>query len=324
MAGIIEINSIGWWLKQHFGEKVVKLSLDGGFTCPNRDGTCGVGGCIFCSPEGSGELSSSFGDKANPDVIADALKEQIRLRAEKWPKVKSFIAYYQNYTNTYGPIHELRAKYEGALAALDDDPDRNIAGLAIATRPDCLSGEVLDLLSELKEKTFLWVELGLQTIHGDYINRGYDLEVYDEAVRNLSQRGIRFVTHLILGLPGKDGCPETRDMMFESVRYVTKPLPFGEDGHLFGLKLHLMNVVKGSALESMYPGYDPFTGPEEYMDLVCDLLEIIPKDVTIHRLTGDVPRKILVAPEWSYKKRTILNGIARNLRMRGSTQGCKL
>lgn len=324
MAGIVEINSIGWWLKQHFGEKVVKLSLDGGFTCPNRDGTCGVGGCIFCSPEGSGELSSSFGSGDAPEEMQRALKDQISLRAEKWPNVRSFIAYYQNHTNTYGPVAELKAKYEGALHALDRDPERNIVGLAIATRPDCLSEEVLDLLAEINKETFLWIELGLQTIHGDYINRGYDLEVYDRAVRDLSERGIRFVTHLVLGLPGRNGIPETRDMMFESVKHVTRPLPFGDDEHLFGLKLHLMNVVKGSALERIYPGYDPFSGPEEYIDLVCDLLEIIPEDVTIHRLTGDVPRKILVAPAWSYKKRTILNGIAREMRLRGSTQGCRL
>ena len=307
MAGIIEINSIGWWLKQHFGTKVIKLALDGGFTCPNRDGTCGTGGCIFCSEEGSGELAS--------DAIIDmqkAITDQIELRAEKWPKATHFIAYFQSHTNTYAPVSELRTKYEAALHALDNDPDKSIVGLAIATRPDCLDDDVLELLKDLNEQTFLWVELGLQTIHGDHINRGYELDVYDDAIKKLLALGIRVVTHLILGLPG-----ESKEQMRESVKYVTNQ-------SIFGLKLHLLNVVKGSPMEVMYPGYTPFDSPEEYIDLVCDLLEIIPRDITIHRLTGDMPRKLLIAPEWSYKKRTILNGIAHELRMRGSHQGCKL
>lgn len=316
MAGIIEINQVGWWLKQHFGTKVIKLALDGGFTCPNRDGTCGTGGCIFCSEEGSGELASSImgnSNSARADFdIANAIAGQIELRAEKWPKATHFIAYFQSHTNTYAPVSELRTKYEAALHALDKDPDKSIVGLAIATRPDCLDDDVLELLSELNERTFLWVELGLQTIHGDCINRGYELDVYDDAIKRLSDRGIKTVTHLILGLPG-----ESKEQMRESVKYVTKQ-------NIFGLKLHLLNVVKGSPMEVMYPDYTPFDSPEEYIGLVCDLLEITPPDITIHRLTGDVPRKLLIAPEWSYKKRTILNGIAHELRIRGSHQGCKL
>ena len=315
MAGIVEINSIGWWLKQHFGTKVIKLALDGGFTCPNRDGTCGTGGCIFCSEEGSGELAS--------DAIIDmqkAITDQIELRAEKWPKATHFIAYFQSHTNTYAPASELRTKYEAALHALDSDPNRSIVGLAIATRPDCLDEDVLELLSELNERTFLWVELGLQTIHGDRINRGYDLPIYDEAVKKLMARGIRVVTHLILGLP-----EESKSDMTKSVRYITKSFEDASPmNYIFGIKLHLLNIVKGSPMEVMYPGYTPFDSPEEYIGLVCDLLEIIPPDITIHRLTGDVPRKLLIAPEWSYKKRTILNGIAHELRIRGSHQGCKL
>lgn len=306
MAGIIQINSIGWWLKQRFGRKVVKLSLDGGFTCPNRDGTCGTGGCIFCSSEGSGELASSIGM-----TTESAIKEQIELRREKWPDVSSFIAYFQNHTNTYAPVSELEEKFRSALSA------DGIMGLAIATRPDCLGEDVLDLLDRLNKETFLWVELGLQTIHGDRINRGYDLSVYDKAVSDLHARGIRTVTHLILGLPG-----ESKDDMANSVEYICRPLTGGD--HIFGLKLHLLNVVKGAPLEKMYPGYTPFETPEEYIELVCDLLEIIPEDITIHRLTGDVPRKLLVSPGWSYKKRTILNGIARELKLRGSFQGCRI
>lgn len=293
MAGITQINTIGRWLKQNFGEKVVKLSIDGGFTCPNRDGSIGHGGCIFCSPEGSGELSSN-------------IKDQISLLSKKWPNVKSYIAYFQSHTNTYAPAEELRKKYYEAL----NTP--GMVGIAIATRPDCLPEDVLNLLSELNEKTFLWVELGLQTIHGDRINRGYTLDVYDKSFTELKKRGIRVVTHLILGLP-----EESKEDMLSSVTYVTKQSPFG-------IKLHLMNVIKGSSMETLYPGYIPFDSPEEYINLVCDIIETVPEHITIHRLTGDVPRKLLIAPTWSYKKRTILNGIAGELKKRGTHQGSAL
>lgn len=293
MAGITQINTIGRWLKQNFGEKVVKLSIDGGFTCPNRDGSIGHGGCIFCSPEGSGELSSN-------------IKDQISLLSKKWPNVKSYIAYFQSHTNTYAPAEELRKKYYEAL----NTP--GMVGIAIATRPDCLPEDVLNLLSELNEKTFLWVELGLQTIHGDRINRGYTLDVYDKSFTELKKRGIRVVTHLILGLP-----EESKEDMLSSVAYVTKQSPFG-------IKLHLMNVIKGSSMETLYPGYIPFDSPEEYINLVCDIIETVPEHITIHRLTGDVPRKLLIAPTWSYKKRTILNGIAGELKKRGTHQGSAL
>lgn len=293
MAGITQINTIGRWLKQNFGEKVVKLSIDGGFTCPNRDGSIGHGGCIFCSPEGSGELSSN-------------IKDQISLLSKKWPNVKSYIAYFQSHTNTYAPAEELRKKYYEAL----NTP--GMVGIAIATRPDCLPEDVLNLLSELNEETFLWVELGLQTIHGDRINRGYTLDVYDKSFNELKRRGIRVVTHLILGLP-----EESKEDMLSSVTYVTKQSPFG-------IKLHLMNVIKGSSMETLYPGYIPFDSPEEYINLVCDIIETVPEHITIHRLTGDVPRKLLIAPTWSYKKRTILNGIAGELKKRGTHQGSAL
>jgi len=295
------LNSIGKWLKEQFGEKVVKLSLDAGFTCPNRDGSRGEGGCVFCSPEGSGETA---GD----------IDSQISLLSDKWPDVHKYIVYFQSHTNTYAPVSVLRRKFCGALEA--ELPGSEIVGLAIATRPDCLDDDVLDLLSELNEKTFLWVELGLQTIHGDRINRCYSLDVYDKAVSRLAERGIKTVTHLILGLPG-----ESRSDMFDSVRYICRP---HNGSRIFGLKLHLLNIVRGSQMETLYPGYTPFASPEEYIDLVCDLLEIIPADITIHRLTGDVPRRLLISPEWSYKKRTILNGIAREMKRRGSVQGCRL
>lgn len=298
--GEVRFYSIGNYLKEKMGCKVVKLSIDGGFTCPNRDGTKGTGGCIFCSAAGSGDLASD-------------IPSQIRLLSDKWPKAK-YLAYFQSHTNTYAPADRLRRQYEEALAY------PGVVGLAIATRPDCLSEEVLDLLSEFHEKTFLWIELGLQTIHEDtavLINRCYPLSVYDEAVQRLSARNIRVVTHLIFGLPG-----ETREQMLSSVRYVCRE--HGKDGPIFGIKLHMLNLVKGSMMEHMYPDYVSFQSIEEYVDLVIDALELIPPDITIHRLSGDAPRPTLIAPEWSYKKRTILNSIHKALRERNTRQGAKL
>lgn len=293
--------SINHDLKARFGGKIIKLSLDAGFTCPNRDGTKGIGGCSFCSPEGSGELSSS-------------MVEQMALLSKKWPSAKGYLAYFQSHTNTYAPVDRLRKLYLEALTY------PHVVGIAIATRPDCLGEDVLDLLEELNNQTFLWVELGLQTIHEEtaiQMNRGYALSQYDEAVADLSRRNIRVVTHLILGLPG-----ESKQDMVESVRYVTRDIP--GQGRIYGLKLHLLNVVKGAALEKTNPGYISFASPEEYINLVCDLLPVIPAEITIHRLTGDVPRNILVSPEWSYQKRTILNGILHEMVRREKKQGCDL
>lgn len=292
--GTMPVRTISSWLKSYFGCKTVKLSIDGGFTCPNRDGTCGTGGCIFCSEGGGGDFAST-------------IEEQIELLSAKWPRTK-YLAYFQNHTNTYAPVEELRKKYEAAL----NHP--LIEGIAIATRPDCLGEDVLDLLSEINEKHFLWVELGLQTIHqktADFIGRGYELSVFDSAIRALTDRGIRVVVHLILGLPG-----ESRQDMIDSVRYVC-------GSGAWGIKLHMLNVVRGSRMAADYSSYNSFSSIEDYVDLICDLLEIIPQDIVIHRLTGDAPRKILITPAWSYKKRTILNGIQAELRRRGSWQGCR-
>ena len=292
MQGGVRFNSINAELRREFGCKTVKLSIDAGFTCPNRDGTCGTGGCAFCSGEGSGELAST-------------IPEQIELLSSKWPDA-AYLAYFQAHTNTYAPVEILREKYYEALS------DPRIRGIVIATRPDCLGEDVLDLLEEINRKHYMWVELGLQTIHpkvSQAMGIGYTLEVYDRAVDELSRRGIRTVTHLILGLPG-----ETVEMMLESVRYVcSRPL--------FGIKLHLMNIVKTSRLAGMLPDYVPFGSIDEYTDLVIRCLEIIPPEITIHRLTGDVPRRLLISPEWSYRKRTILNMINRKLEQRDTWQG---
>lgn len=296
LFGGMRYRSVSTYLKDKFGEKTIKLAIDGGFTCPNRDGTKGTCGCIFCSNSGSGEFASD-------------IEGQIRLFSDKWPRAK-YLAYFQNHTNTYAPVSELREKYYAILA------NPKIEGLVIGTRPDCLSEEVLDLLSEINRTHFLWIELGLQTIHNKtahLINRCYDLSVFDDAMRHLSARRIKTVVHLILGLPG-----ESRAQMLESVRYVSC---FPD---LFGMKLHLLNIVKGSQMEFSYPDYQPFASIEEYVNLVVDCLEIIPPEVTIHRLTGDAPRSILINPPWSFNKRTILNGINDRLNLLDSWQGKRL
>lgn len=287
-------NSIGNYLKKQFGCKVIKLSLDAGFTCPNRDGTKGTGGCIFCSADGSGDFASD-------------IPGQIQLLSKKWPSGK-YIAYFQSHTNTYASVDVLRQKYYQAL----EYPD--VIGIAIATRPDCLSQEVLELLSELNQKTFLWVELGLQTIHehtAQLINRCYPLSVFDESVNELSRLQIKTVIHLILGLPG-----ENRDDMLASVRYVCEK-------DIFGIKLHLMNILKDTKLAEFYPDRIHIPKKEEYINLVVDALEMIPQHITIHRVTADAPRHLLIAPEWSYEKRSVLNGINKEFRQRGTYQGIK-
>ena len=306
MQGGERYNSISNYLKKEFGRKTVKLSIDAGFTCPNRDGSKGYGGCAFCSGGGSGELAAHLTDDGSS--ISASISEQIDRLSDKWPNA-CYLAYFQSYTNTYAPADVLRERFYAAL----NDP--RISGIAIATRPDCLDDDVLCLLEEINSDHFMWVELGLQSIHEDTLkamNTCYTVSDYDRAVSSLTERGIRVVTHLILGLPG-----ETQEMMLESLRHVcSRPL--------FGIKLHLMNIIKTSPLYEAMPDYVPFGSIEEYVDLVVRCLEIIPPDVTIHRLTGDVPRKLLISPEWSYKKRTILNAINRELALRGTYQGSAL
>lgn len=305
MQGGERYNSIGNYLKNEFGRKTVKLSIDAGFTCPNRDGTLGTGGCAFCSAGGSGELAGHGGFDC--EGISASITEQIERLSDKWPDA-AYIAYFQSFTNTYAPAEELRRRYYAALS------DSRISGIAIATRPDCLGPDVLDLLEEINREHFLWVELGLQSAHNETLqamNTCYTVGTYDAAVESLIARGIRVVTHLILGLPG-----ETREMMLDSVRHVCS-------ADIFGIKLHLMNIVKTSPLYEAMPDYVPFDSIEDYVDLTVSCLEIIPANITIHRLTGDVPRKLLVSPEWSWRKRTILNEINRELAVRDTCQGAK-
>ncbi|NLD19326.1 MAG: TIGR01212 family radical SAM protein [Clostridiales bacterium] len=291
----LRVNTISTYLKNRFDSKVVKLSIDGGFTCPNRDGSKGTGGCLFCSAAGSGDMAST-------------IEDQICLLSQKWPNAK-YIAYFQSHTNTYAPVDELRQKYYAAL----NHPQ--VLGIAIATRPDCISGEVLELLCEIKKKHFMWIELGLQSIHSKTasdMNLCYTVSDYDKALDKLLQKNIPVVTHLILGLPG-----ENREMMLDSISHACSK-------DIFGLKLHMLNLIKGSPMAQKYPDYVSFGSIDEYIDLVVAAIEIIPPEIVLHRISGDAPRSTLIAPAWSYRKRTILNGIHKELKERNTWQGKSL
>jgi hypothetical protein len=293
--GSVHYNAIGPYLKQKFGCRVAKLALDGGFTCPNRDGSKSTGGCTFCSGDGSGRFTGTPA-------------EQLALLALKWPDAK-FIAYFQNFTGTYAPVERLRSLWEEALAL------PGCVGLAVATRPDCLPEDVLDLLEEFNEKTFLWVELGLQTANettARHFNRCYENADFEDAMRNLSARGIKAVIHLILGLPGED-----RQQVLSSAAYVSSFRPFG-------IKLHMLHVMEGTVMGEQYKNAPfPLLSQEEYVSLVCDILELLPQDVTIHRVTGDAPREDLIAPLWAGHKKAVLRAIQQEFKRRGSFQGCR-
>lgn len=289
------------YLRERFGQKVYKLALDGGFTCPNRDGTLESKGCIFCSAGGSGD----FAEDRNLSITQQIENGKRRVVA-KMPKNKEsnidtnkYIAYFQAFTNTYGPVERLRALYTEAI----NHPD--IVAVSIGTRPDCLPDEVLNLLDELNHIKPIWIELGLQTIHqktANYIRRGYPLSVYDKAVQDLLSRNIEVITHVILGLPG-----ESKEDMLETVKYV------GESG-VQGIKLQLLHVLKDTDLAKDYEqGLFECMTREEYINLVSDCLDILPDDIIIHRLTGDGPKRTLIAPEWSKDKKKVLNALNHKL-----------
>lgn len=289
------------FLKNRFGEKIYKVSLDGGFTCPNRDGTIGTGGCIFCSEGGSGDFASDARLS-----VSDQITQGISLVAAKNPSSR-YIAYFQAFTNTYAPVSRLRKLFTEAIE------DSRIAALAIGTRPDCLPDNVLALLKELNERKPVFVELGLQTIHpvtAGLIRRGYPLSCFEEAVRNLSSIGIWTVVHLILGLPG-----ETEDMMLESVRYLNS-LP------IHGVKFSMLHILKGTDLADIYreKPFPVFT-MESYVNLILQCIGNLRSDIVIHRLTGDGPKDLLIAPLWSLRKRTVLNNIAHQLKVQDIRQG---
>lgn len=286
--------SLNSYLKNKFECKVVKLSIDGGFSCPNRDGTIAYGGCIFCSENGSGEFA---GDKHLS--ITQQMNDQIALLETKWPNSK-YIAYFQNFTNTYDSAKNLRKKYDEALSF------PNVVGLAIATRPDCLNEDILSLLQEYNSKTFLWVELGLQSIHektAEFIRRGYPLKTFDKAMENLNRRRIKTVAHLILNLPG-----ESFDDMRNSIEYVS-------NHGIWGLKLQMLNVLHSTDLAKSYLS-DSFylRTADEYIELVSNLLTYLPPNVVIHRITGDGKKENLIAPKWILNKRYVLNGIQKYMK----------
>ncbi|SJZ49296.1 TIGR01212 family radical SAM protein [Garciella nitratireducens] len=290
-------------LRKVFGEKVVKLSLDAGFTCPNRDGNIGKRGCIFCGEKGGGEFAGS-----RIQSIEEQIEQQKKLLSKKW-KANSYIAYFQSFTNTYAPIEKLRKIYWQALNI------KGMVGLAIATRPDCLSDEVLSLLEQLNQKTFLWIELGLQSIHfktEKFIRRGYPLSVYNQAIEELKKRKIRVVTHLIMGLPY-----ETKEEMLKSIEAVAYT-------DTWGIKLHSLYIQKGTDLYKYYlKNPFPLLSKQEYINIVVDGIELLPKAMVVHRVTGDGEKELLYTPKWSSDKRSVLNGIDQELNRRNTYQGIR-
>lgn len=290
----MEYLSFNKYLKDKFGQKVYRISLDGGFTCPNRDGKIDTRGCIFCSKGGSGDFAQSRNLSITEQI------ESGKKRVEKKIKSGKYIAYFQAFTNTYAPVEILRAKYSEAI----NHPD--IVALSIATRPDCLGDDVIELLDEMNKIKPVFVELGLQTIHSEsakYIRRGYSLEVYNEAVKKLKSIGVNIVVHIILGLPN-----ESEEDMLESVKYVCQ-------SQIDGIKLQLLHIIAGTDLAKDYEkGLFKTLEFDEYVELIAKCVAIIPKNIVIHRLTGDGAKKDLIAPLWSADKKRVLNAINKALR----------
>lgn len=324
-------HSLDYELRKQFGQKIYKLSLESGLTCPNRDGAIGTGGCIFCSQGGSGDFAQPAAGYAGAFAASDAKRPVEFVTAgtgpskEKtiFPQIEAaktqvhkkipadcrprYIAYFQSYTNTYGPLSYLEYLFDGAIR----HPD--IAAVSIATRPDCLGEEVVDLLCALNKIKPVWVELGLQTIHEStaaLIRRGYELSVFEEALARLNAAHLTAVIHLILGLPG-----ETPDMIYSTVRYLARK-------QIQGVKLQLLHVLKGTDLAALYNS-SPFAlfTMMEYIDTVIHCLELLPPEVVIHRLTGDAPKSLLIAPDWSANKRLVLNSLHKRLKQKDSWQG---
>ena len=292
-----------YYLRQKFGEKIFKVSLNAGFTCPNVDGTLGYGGCIYCSREGSGDFAGNPNDNLRKQF--DEIKTMM---LKKWPNAK-YIGYFQAFTNTYAPLEVLKERYETVLGFED------VIGLSISTRPDCLPDDVVDYLAELNERTNLWVELGLQTIHdetSEIINRGHSYQDFLDGFKKLKDRNIKTVVHIINGLPGED-----KEMMMQTAKAVAD---MGADG----IKIHLLHIIKDTPLRDfLNNGQIVPMEQEEYINLVCDQLEILPEEMVIHRLTGDGKRDELLAPLWSLKKWEVLNRIDDEMKKRGTFQGSK-
>ena len=292
-----------YYLRNTFGEKVFKVSINAGFTCPNIDGKVSYGGCTYCSKEGSGDFAG------NPkDDLIKQFSEVKEMMLKKWPNAK-YLGYFQAFTNTYAPLEVLKEKYETILE--QDD----VVGLSISTRPDCLEDDVVEYLSELNERTNLWVELGLQTIHDStskIINRGHDYKTFLEGVEKLKAKNIKTVVHIINGLPGED-----YNMMMETAKAVA-------DLNVHGIKIHLLHVIKDTPMARMLDkSMMTLMSQEDYVNLVCDQLEVLPPEMVIHRLTGDGKKEDLVGPLWSLKKWEVLNAIDDTMKARDSFQGIK-
>ena len=298
-------NAQSSYLKKRFGKKTVKISLNGNFTCPNIDGTKGTGGCTYCSSAGSGDFAGKPAQS-----IAEQFEYGKNLIREKWGDDLCYIPYFQANTNTYAPLPRLKALFEEALAR------ENVVGLAVSTRADCISEETADYLKTLSERTYLTVELGLQTVHNrtaEIINRCHSYEDFLHGFNMLKTRGINICVHIINGLPY-----ESREMMLETARMV------GSLG-IHGIKIHLLHILKDTKIAEQYQNgeFSAMTF-EDYIETVCDQIELLPKEVIIERLTGDGAGDMLIAPLWSRDKRSVLNGIDKELRRRNSVQGCRI
>lgn len=295
-------HTLDYEMKKNFGVKVYKIALDGGMTCPNRDGTLGNRGCIFCSAGGSGDFAAPHGRPVTEQIEEAACRIRRKLGTGG-----AYIAYFQSYTNTYAPVGYLRKLFTEAIS----HPDVRV--LSVATRPDCLPDEILDLLAELNQVKPVWVELGLQTIHPDtagLIRRGYELACFEDTLIRLRQRNLEVIVHVILGLPGED-----RRRMLQTTAYLAHQ-------DIQGIKLQLLHVLKGTDLADLYlQGGFPVMSLEAYTDLVIDCIALLPPRIVIHRITGDGPKNLLIAPLWSANKRLVLNTMTRRLKERGVTQG---
>ncbi len=299
--------SLNDYCKETYGEKIYKIALNAGLTCPNRDGTIDTRGCIFCSAGGSGDFAVNMADYPS---VADQLQAGIRLFRGKKTGSR-YIAYFQAYTNTYGSLDYLRHIYEEALAC------ESVVGISIATRPDCLPENVLTLLVDLKKKypdKFVWIELGLQTIHdktADFIRRGYPLKCFDTAVTKLHECQIPVIVHVILGLPN-----ETKEDLLQTVDHLNQM-------KIWGIKLQLLHILKGTDLGSLYEkGKVSALTKEEYLTLLTEAIAHLSPDIVIHRVTGDGPKDLLLAPKWSLNKRDVLNSLQKELRQKKLSQGC--
>lgn len=295
--------TLNYYYKQLFGEKVFKVSLNGGFNCPNKDGTVGTGGCIFCSRLGSGDFA---GNQMKP--LDEQFNEVLEIMKQKWPHAK-YIGYFQANTNTYADVLEIKDKYEKILA-ID-----NVIGLNIATRSDAISDDVLNYLSELNKKTFLTIELGLQSAHDEtlkLINRGHDLKNFIECVKRLQKRNICVVVHIINGLPN-----ETKEMMIETVKLLNAL-------KIDGIKIHMLHIIKNTKLADIYlDKHFHILSKDEYIDIVINQLECLDENIVIHRITGDPVREDLIAPNWLLKKFCVLNDIDKEMVKRNTYQGIK-